>query len=161
MMHGKRSSRSNQPLSWEIIMQAMRSKTAHCVYVLLVCTVVLCALFLLAITPQRYDLKVGDISPTTITASKDVVDEISTTRQRDLAAQKVEPTYIFKENVAGEVKQNLTSILQQLSTVQQYGMKVLEQQYPENPDAQKGYKFTEEELKYARTLLTQLNLNQP
>ena len=158
MMHGKRSARSNQPLSWEIIMQAMRSKTAHCVYVLLVCTVVLCALFLLAITPQRYDLKVGDISPTTITASKDVVDEISTTRQRDLAAQKVEPTYIFKENVAGEVKQNLTSILQQLSTVQQYGMKVLEQQYPENPDAQKGYKFTEEELKYARTLLTQLNL---
>ena len=158
MMHGKRSAHSNQPLSWEVVMQAMRSKAAHCVYVMLGCTVVLCALFLLAISPQRYDLKVGDISPATITASKDVVDEISTTRQRDQAAQKVEPTYIFKEDVAGEVKQNLSAILQQISAVQQYGMKVLEQQYPGDPDAQKGYKFTEEELKYARTLLTQLTL---
>ncbi len=158
MMHGKRSAHKNQPLSWEKVMQAMRSKTAHCVYVLLVCTVVLCAQFMLAITPQRYDLKAGDISPNTITASKDVVDEISTTRQRDQAAQKVEPTYIFKENVAGEVKQNLSAILQQVSAVQQYGQQVLEQQFPGNPDAQKGYKFTDEELKYARTLLTQFNL---
>lgn len=158
MMHGKHTARGNRPLSWEIVMQAMRSKTANCVYVLLACTAVMCALFLLAITPQRYDLKVGDISPTTITASKDVVDEISTTRQREAAAQQVEPTYIFKENVAGEVKQNLTSILQQISAVQQYGMKTLEQQHPGNPEAQKSYKFTDEQLKYARTLLTQLNL---
>jgi len=157
-MHGKRSARKNQQLSWEAIMQAMRSKTAHCVYVLLGCTVVLCAMFLLAITPQRYDLKVGDISPTTITASKDVVDEISTTRQREAAAQQVEPTYIFKEDVAGEVKQNLTTILSQVSAVQQYGSKLLEQAYPGDAAAQKSHKFTDEELKYARTLLTQLNL---
>ena len=97
MMHGKHPARKNQRLSWENVMQALRSKTAHCVYVLLCCTLALCALFLLAITPQRYDLKVGEISPTTITASKDGVDEISTTRQRDLAAQQVEPTYIFKD----------------------------------------------------------------
>ncbi len=158
MMHGKRSPRKNQPLSWEIVMQSMRSRTAHCVYTLLCCTAALCAMFLLAITPQRYDLKVGDISPTTITASKDVVDEISTARQRETAAQKVEPTYIFKEDVAAEVKQNLNTILSQIGAVQQYGSKLLEQQYPGDAAAQKNHKFTEEELKYARTLLTQLNL---
>ena len=158
MMHGKRSPRKGQPLSWEVVMQALRSKTANCVYVLLLCTLVLSGLFLLAITPQRYDLKVGDISHATITASKDVVDEISTTRQRDLAAQQVEPTYIFKENVASEVRQNLSTILAQVNAVQQYGSKLLEQEYPGDVEAQKLYKFSDEELKYARTLLTQLNL---
>ena len=158
MMHGKHPGRKSQRLSWENIMQAMRSKTAHCVYVLLLCTLVLCALFLLAITPQRYDLKVGDISPATITASKDVVDELSTTRQREAAAQQVEPSYIFKEDVAGEVKQNLTTILTQASAVQQYGSKLMEQLYPDDAEAQKNHKFTDEELKYARSLLTQLSL---
>ena len=158
MMHGKHPGRKSQRLSWENIMQAMRSKTAHCVYVLLLCTLVLCALFLLAITPQRYDLKVGDISPATITASKDVVDELSTTRQREAAAQQVEPSYIFKEDVAGEVKQNLTTILTQASAVQQYGSKLVTQLYPDDAEAQKNHKFTDEELKYARSLLTQLSL---
>ncbi len=158
MMHGKRTARKNQPFSWEIVMQAMRSSNARCVYVLLLCTLVLSALFLLAITPQRYDLKVGDISHTTITASKDVVDEISTTRQREAAAQKVEPTYIFKEDVASTVDQNLNTVLTQISAVQQYGSKLLEQTYPDDPKAQQNHEFTEAELKYARTLLTQLNL---
>ncbi len=158
MMHSKRSPRKGQPLSWEVMLQALRSKTAHCVYVLLACALVLSSLFLLAITPQRYDLKVGEISHATITASKDVVDEISTTRQREAAAQKVEPTYIFKENVASEVSQNLTTILTQVSAVQQYGSKLLEQEYPEDASARRNHKFTEEEIKYARTLLTQLSL---
>ncbi len=158
MMHGKRTARKNQPLSWEIVMQAMRSNTARCVYVLLACTLVLCALFLLAIAPQRYDLKVGDISHTTITASKDVVDEISTSRQREAAAQKVEPTYIFKEDVASTVNQNLNTILAQISAVQQYGSKVLVQTYPDDAQARQNHEFSDAELKYARTLLTQLSL---
>ena len=158
MMHGKRPTRKSQQLTWEAVLQAMRSKTAHCVYVLVICTVVLCAQFLLAITPQRYDLKVGDISPNTITASKDVVDEISTTRQREAAAQKVEPTYIFKENVASEVKKDLSTILTQVSSVQQYGYKLVDRLYPGNTTAQKAHKFTEEELEYARSLLSNLNL---
>lgn len=158
MMHGKRPAHKNQPLTWENVLHALRSRTAHCVYILLCCTALLCVLFFLAITPQRYDLKVGDISPATITASKDVVDEISTTRMRESAAQQVEPSYIYKENVANEVRQNLTTILAQTSAVQQYGSKLLEEQYPDSAAAQKNHKFTEEELKYARTLLTQLNL---
>ena len=52
MMHGKHSPRKNQPLSWEIVLQKLRSNTAHCVYVLLACMLVLCALFLVAITPS-------------------------------------------------------------------------------------------------------------
>ena len=128
MISGKRSmyAKKNQ-FSWENVAQALRSRTARCIYVLLACAAVLCALFLFSIAPQRYDLKVGDISHTTITASKDVVDEISTARQREEAAKKVEPTYLFKENVAGEVRQNLNVILSQVGAVQQYGRKILDQ----------------------------------
>lgn len=138
--------------------QSLRSRNARCVYVLLVCCVLLCALFFVSITPQRYDLKVGDISHSTITASKDVVDEISTARQREEAAKKVEPTYLFKESVSGEVMQQLGTVLAQVSAVQQYGQKVLDQAVENDSDARGSYVFSEAELKYARTLLTQLNL---
>ena len=36
------------------------------------------AIALVAITPQTYDITVGEISPQTITAPKDVVDEVTT-----------------------------------------------------------------------------------
>lgn len=158
MMPGKRTIRKKAPLTWESVAQALKCRTARCAYVLAACTVVLCALFLISIAPQRYDLKVGDISHTTITASKDVVDEISTARQREEAASKVEPTYLFKESVAGEVQQNLNNILLQVSAVQQYGRKLLEQAGPGDPAAQEKHSFTEADLKYARTLMTQLTL---
>ncbi|MBR6569300.1 MAG: HDIG domain-containing protein, partial [Clostridia bacterium] len=130
------------------VVQALRSRRARCCYVLLVCTVLLCSMFLLAISPQRYDLKVGDISHTTITASKDVVDEITTTRQREEAAKAVEPTYIFKDDVAGKVVSDLKTVLAQVRAVQQYGSKQLEKN---------GYSFTEADYKYVRSLLTQIS----
>ena len=82
-MPGKHTIRKKKPFSWEAVGHSLRSRTAQCAYVVLAGAVILCILFMAAITPQRYDLKVGDISHTTITASKDVVDEISTARQRE------------------------------------------------------------------------------
>ena len=119
---------------------------------------VLCLLLMLAVTPQRYNLKVGDIAPNTITASKDVVDEISTARQQEAAAAAVEPTYVYKEGISAEVMQNLQSVLAQATAVQKYGQRVLETAAPDDRQKQKSYQFSETELKYARTLLTQLTL---
>ncbi len=150
MKQMKRSVRKKSRLSWDNVTQALRSVPAQCAYVLLICTAVLCAMFLLAITPQRYDLKVGDISHSTITASKDVVDEISTARQREEAAKAVEPIYVFKEDVASQVMQELNHVLTQVSAVQQYGRKLLAQ----NPD----YAFSDADYKYVRTLLTHISL---
>ena len=147
----KHSIRKKNQFSTEKLMQALRSNTAHCVYVLLGCTFLLCCMFLLAITPQRYDLKVGDISHTTITASKDVVDEVSTARQREEAAKAVEPTYVFKEDVANKVMQELGTVLTQVSAVQQYGSKLLGQNNG-------SYTFTEADFNYVRTLLSHMSL---
>ena len=156
MMPGKRSVRKKKQFSWETLAQALRSGRAQRVYIVLGGTVILCALFLVAITPQRYDLKVGDIAHATITASKDVVDEISTARQREEAAKQVEPSYVFKEDVATQVLQDLNTVLSQVGAVQQYGRKVLEQFAPEDARKQSPYVFAEAELKYAKSLLTHI-----
>lgn len=157
MIRGKRSPKKKK-WSWEDLSRALHSSTAQCVYIFLAGTAVLCLLLMLAVTPQRYNLKVGDIAPNTITASKDVVDEISTVRQQEAAAAAVEPTYVYKEGISAEVMQNLQSVLAQATAVQKYGQRVLETAAPDDRQKQKSYQFSETELKYARTLLTQLTL---
>ena len=126
--------------------------------VVLVGTAVLCLLMAIAIAPKRYNLRVGEISHTTITATKDVVDEVSTARQREEAASKVEPSYVFSETVTGDVLANLETVLNQVNSVQQYGSTLLEQQYPGDPRGQAAYQFNEAELNYAKSQLTQLTL---
>ncbi|MEG2206752.1 MAG: HDIG domain-containing protein [Clostridia bacterium] len=155
MMFNKRPvNKKKHRSSWESLGQALRSRTAQCAYVLLLGTALMCVLFLLAITPQRYDLKVGDIAHSTITASKDVVDEISTARQREEASKQVEPTYLFKEGVSGTVLQSLDNVFTQAGAVQQYGRKMLEQYAPQDTSKQNKYVFAEAELEYAKSLLT-------
>ena len=94
--------------------KALQTKTAKCFYILLAASLLLIVLFSVAITPERYHLQVGDIAYKTITASKDVVDETATAKQREAAAQLVEPIYLHKEGVAAEVLQTLTSVLTQI-----------------------------------------------
>lgn len=157
MIRAKRNPKKKK-WSWEDLSRALHSSTAQCVYIFLAGTAVLCLLLMLAVTPQRYNLKVGDIAPTTITASKDVVDEISTTRQQEAAAASVEPTYVYKEGISAEVMQDLQSVLTQATAVQKYGQRVLQTVAPDDQKKQKNYQFTEAEMKYARSLLTQLTL---
>ncbi|MDD3335900.1 MAG: HDIG domain-containing protein [Eubacteriales bacterium] len=159
MLSNKRNSKKNKGLTWEGVSQALHSRTAQCVYVYLLGSVLLSALLLTAITPQRYNLAVGDIAHTTITASKDVVDEISTARQREIAAAGVEPTYLYKEGVSAEVMQNLDAVLKQIGAVQEYGRKVLEQYAPGDEDKQQSYQFTDAEIQYAQSLLTHITLS--
>ena len=144
--------------TWDVFIKSLRGTTAQAWYVIAVGTFVLLILFLAAITPERYNLKVGEIARTTITASKDVIDEISTTRQREEAARQVEPSYLHKESVGVEVTQNLSTLLTQLRNVQEYGQKILEQHAATNAHLQASYSFSPAEMEYARTLLSAVQL---
>ena len=81
------------PQAAETLLKRLHSVQAKCWYVLIGGTALMVLLFLIAITPERYNLQVGDIAYTTITASKDVVDETATERNRQEAASQVEPSY--------------------------------------------------------------------
>lgn len=158
MMPNRRAARKPGTHNRKTLREIFGTKTAQTVLVMIVGVVVLCGLMTIAIAPKRYNLRVGDISHTTITATKDVVDEVSTARQREEAASKVEPSYVFNETVTTDVLLNLEMVLKQVNTVQQYGRNILMQQFPDDPLAQQSYQFKEAELSYAQGQLTQLTL---
>lgn len=60
-----------------------------------------------ATMPIRYDIRAGMASPVTITATKDVVDTITTNAYREQAAKQVEPSYVQDSTVAAGVMADL------------------------------------------------------
>ena len=151
--------KKKRPFSREAVRRLFQSQSAKCIYVMLIAGLLISTLFLYATTPQRYDLRVGEISHVTITASKDVVDEYNTEKQRNIAAQTVEPIYILKNEVMSTVMLELEQILAQATAVQKYGHNLLEQQAPGDAVAKRQYSFTEAELTYAHSLLSTLTIS--
>lgn len=114
-------------------------------------TTVLCAcLFCLAISPVRYDLRVGMVPNVTIAATKDVVDQAATEKSRAAAAAAVSPTYMYQEGVSETVLQSLEQVFSQLKAVRQYGDTL--------PDMSENRVFTPDELAYAQSMLTLISL---
>ena len=130
---------------------------ARCALVVLVGGLMLFGMFSLASAPQRYSLSVGSISHHTITATKDVVDEITTAERRTAAANAVEPTYHLKEGASEEVMSSLEKLFDELRTVQQYGLTLR----GENVTAEEwsNHTFEEGELEYAQSLVKTITLN--
>ena len=61
------------------------------------------AIMVIAVTPERLNLEVGDIAPRTITATKDVVDEITTNSQIRAAEQSAAISYIADDEASERV----------------------------------------------------------
>ena len=120
---------------------------------LLICVLgsaVLMAIFVAAIVPVRYDLRVGMVPTSTIAATKDVVDEVGTEERRAEAAAQVTPTYRFQEGVTEAVLADLDQIFAQLRAVRQYGDTLA--------DNSPIRLYSKEELQYARDMLTLVTL---
>ena len=65
---------------------------------------VLFAMISAAITPERYDIRVGAPAPVTLRATQDVVDTVATDLLREQAAAQVDLSYkSVDKNVLGEV----------------------------------------------------------
>lgn len=74
-----------------------------------VTVMLLTVMLIVAVTPVRYDLKTGMVSPVTITATKDVIDTVTTQQRRDTAAKQVELSYVADATVAKDVIADLES----------------------------------------------------
>ena len=64
-----------------------------------------------AITPERYDIQIGQPAPNTIKAAKDVEDIITTEKLRSDAANNVRSVYSVDENAKDTVLQTLSGRL--------------------------------------------------
>ena len=128
---------------------------ARSAFIVLAGFLVLVAIFFTAIAPRRYSLTVGSISRQTITATQNVVDEITTEEKKKAAAAAVEPTYHLDEDVASAVMADLDAVFTELRTVQQYGLTV--QDVDEDGNSVSNT-FSDSEIEYAQDLVTLLSL---
>ena len=84
----------------------------------------LLSICLLAISPEQYDLSVGDVAPKTITASKDIVDEITTERRRQAAADAVSPVYYKDDTISDTVLGDMEAVFTELRAVRELGAQI-------------------------------------
>ena len=115
--------------------------------------VLLLILCLLAISPEKYDLKVGDVAPQTITASKDIVDEITTERRRNAAANAVSPVYYKDDTISDTVLADMETAFAELRAVRELGAQI-QQSWPDGEGS-----YTEEDYQRASGLLSSLTLS--
>lgn len=114
---------------------------------------ILLAICLLAISPEQYDLSVGDVAPKTITASKDIVDEITTERRRQAAADAVSPVYYKDDTVSDTVLSDMDAVFSELRAVRELGEQI------RTSWGEEGGSFTDSDYTQASGLVTRLSLS--
>lgn len=135
----------------------IRSVEAKCALTIALGSLLLLVLFFASCAPQRYNLKVGTISHQTITATKDVVDQITTEERRKAAANAVEPTYHLQEGASEAVLADLHNLLTELRTVQQYGLTLREE--GQTAADLRYHTFEDSAIEYAQNLVSGMNLS--
>ncbi|MBM7581831.1 putative nucleotidyltransferase with HDIG domain [Caldicoprobacter guelmensis] len=72
---------------------------------------------LAAVSPKRYDLKVGDIATESIRAPRDVENKIATQRRMEQARQSVAPIYRLNQDVKTETVEEINRIFKEIMIV--------------------------------------------
>lgn len=157
MMRRKWSEKGrNKTSAWRKIGTWFHGIEAKCILLILSGSLLMFLLFSAASAPQRYSLTVGSISHQTITATKDVVDQITTEERRKVAANAVEATYHLQEGATEQVLSDLAALFDELRTVQQYGLSLRGED--ETDKDFRTHTFDEAEIEYAQSLVTRMTL---
>ena len=114
---------------------------------------VLLLICFLTISPEQYDLSVGDVAPKTITASRDIVDEITTSRRRQQAADAVSPVYYKDDTVSDAVLADLDAAFSELRAVRELGAQI------QSGWTEMDASFTDEDYSQAQGMLISLKLS--
>ena len=136
-------------------------KSMASMLILSACFAVLVLLMLLALSPERYSLEVGDIAPKTITATKDVIDEATTELKRQDARAAVQSVYQEDETAQERVLANIKTYFDGYETVRAYGEKLRRGQVPSASGGEFTYNgsFLREDLDYAESLVAPVELS--
>ncbi|MBR4039361.1 MAG: HDIG domain-containing protein [Clostridia bacterium] len=119
---------------------------------LLVYAVLLLICFM-AISPEQYDLSVGDVSPQTITASRDIIDEITTERRRQQASDAVSPVYFKDDSVSDTVMADMEEAFSELRAVRELGQQI------KGGWSDDGQSFSDEDYGQAQGMLSKVRLS--
>lgn len=119
-MRGKHTSESSSPAFRQRIHHFTSAVTTKTIGVMLLGSLLMIILFGVATAPRQYNLRVGMISRETITATKDVVDEITTRLRMQQASDEVEPSYHLLEGASEKVMQHLSKVFSELNQARQF-----------------------------------------
>lgn len=114
---------------------------------------ILLVICFLTVSPEQYDLRVGDVAPKTITASRDIVDEITTTRRRQAAANAVSPVYFKDDTISDTVMADLDAAFSELRAVRELGTQIKDGWTSDDAA------YTEADYAQATGLLTRVSLS--
>lgn len=137
------------------VIKFLTSSKATIYYLYSLCIIVLFMIFSLVVTPEKYEIEIGQIAPKTIVATTNIVDTITTERNRADAARNVEPVYTSVD-IDSEVLNKLDNIFDELGLVEKYGTSIKEGL--EKPDEE--IEFTEENISYAKSLIKSVELSE-
>ena len=112
---------------------------------------ILLAMLFAVSTPEQYDLRAGQVSPITITASKDVEDTVTTQQLIDEAMAAVQSTYWLDETVEPAVLESLQNAFDGLNAIRQMEVEDTLTETGSNlmtaaRQAVPGFEFTEDDL---------------
>ena len=138
----------------EIIKEKLKSNSFKSIYIFGVTCILISIIFSFVTSPKKYSLNVGDISPTSIIATKEVIDEIETETLKDKASKEVLPVYLFHSEITESVLQQLEQVFKEIEMVQEYGKGLSTPKEGETTTPVVKYSFTKDELAYARSLLS-------
>ncbi|MDL2319285.1 HDIG domain-containing protein [Eubacteriales bacterium OttesenSCG-928-A19] len=126
-----------------------------------VCYALLTLGMIMATSPERYNLSVGDIATKTITATKDVVDEITTESRRERAAEAVLPSYKEDETAMTQVLEAFDGLFADFETIRAYGegIRTGAIQSAEAESAAYSGTFMQADLEHAKSLCESMQLS--
>lgn len=94
------------------------------------------AILITAVSPEKYELKVGDISPDPIAAPRDVEDRLATEARIEIARANVEDKYSINEEVMTGVVAQLDDIFNQIDLARYRANKRIENWRKDQPEEQ-------------------------
>ncbi len=104
--------------------------------------------------PAKYDIKIGEVSPQTITATKDVVDELATEQRREEARSKTAPIRYKDHDITANIEQSIkdvfTAVEEARVSFAEYRERMTHNQVVANPE------ITPEEIHPDASLITKL-----
>ena len=132
----------------------IKSLSSRARRVLFICAlyVILLIIAFAVVSPRQYNLSVGDVSPSTITASKDIVDEITTARKRSAAIASASSVYYKDDSISEKVLTDIDNTFAELRVVRALGEQIRYSQKDNNS-------FTEEDYTQASGMIPSLSLS--
>jgi cyclic-di-AMP phosphodiesterase PgpH len=91
------------------------------ILVTLILSVVIVGVF---ITPEKYNINIGELPPETITATGDIVDEITTERLREEAEESVLPVFEIDQSIIPKTIEDLSLFFLKLENSRAYAEEV-------------------------------------